>query len=245
MDGLINLFKPLGITSARGVDLVRRVTNERHSGHAGTLDPLASGVVIICLGKGTKLVERLMDLSKTYRATIRLDVTTDSFDLECPLQSVPLDQPPSRDAVHRALQSFVGEIQQVPPTTSAVKVRGQPAYRRRARGQVVELKPRAIRIYSIDLLAYDWPNAEIRMTCGRGTYVRALARDLGAQLGVGGCLASLVREAVGPFHADQAWTPERLKTATPAEYLIGVEDARRMIEHATVGCATPHADTRS
>lgn len=235
MDGLINLCKPLGITSARAVDLVRRATNERHSGHAGTLDPLASGVLIICLGKGTKLVERLMDLPKTYRAVIRLDVTTDSFDLECPLVPVANNEPPGMDAVRQAVQSFVGEIQQAPPTTSAVKIKGQPAYRRRARGQVVELKPRAVRIYSIDLLAYDWPNAEIRMTCGRGTYVRALARDLGVQLGVGGCLTSLVREAIGPFHVDRAWAPEKLAESTPAEYLIGVDDSRRMLDVAAAG----------
>lgn len=213
LDGLINLYKPVGLTSARALDRVRRLTAQRKSGHAGTLDPAAEGVLLILLGRSTKCTERLMELPKIYLTTLRLDVTSDGFDSEGELRPVTVDRPPSREEVEAALRAFVGTIEQVPPARSAVKVGGQPAYKRARRGEAPELRPRPARIDRITLRAYSWPLLEIEICCGRGTYVRAIARDLGIALGTGGCLSRLVRTAIGPYTAADAWTLERLGQA--------------------------------
>lgn len=211
MDGLLNFDKPVGITSAKALYRIRKLTGQRKSGHAGTLDPAARGVLLIGLGKGTKLTERLMDLPKVYRATARLDVTSESFDSDRPLQQVEVKQIPARAALDAVAATFVGEIQQVPPAISAIKVDGQRAYKRQRAGEVLELKPRPVQVYDLSIEAYAWPDLTFSMTCGRGTYVRALIRDLGAALGAGGCLTSLCREAIGPFKREDAATFESLE----------------------------------
>ncbi|MCC7292515.1 MAG: tRNA pseudouridine(55) synthase TruB [Phycisphaerales bacterium] len=234
LDGLLIINKPAGITSAKALYRLRKLTGQRKSGHAGTLDPAATGVLIICLGKATKLVERLMDLPKVYRAEARLDVTSASFDSDEPLIQVPLNRipaervpvehgaaernatdlvPTEREAtdilptqreVRAAFAAFVGTIEQVPPALSAIKVGGRPAYKLARRGAPVELKPRPVRIDRIDVLEYRWPAVTFEMQCGRGTYVRSLIRDVGTRLRTGGCLVALERLAVGPFHVREA-----------------------------------------
>lgn len=226
MDGLINLFKPIGVSSAQVVHRVRRITGQRKSGHAGTLDPGADGVLLVCVGRGTKLVERLMDQPKIYRASARLDVTSESFDSDRPLVSVPIAGIPTEEEVRAAATEFEGRIEQSPPAISAVKVSGVPAYERVRRGQVVTLASRGVMIYWLVVRHYVWPVLSFEMACGRGTYVRSLIRDWGARLGVGGCLTGLTRVAVGPFHHGQSWSLERLESATPAEYLLSVEAVR-------------------
>jgi tRNA pseudouridine55 synthase len=226
MDGIVNLLKPTGITSARALDRVRRITTVRKSGHAGTLDPAADGVLVICLGKATKLVERIMDQPKIYRAVARLDVTSESYDSDHPLQDVPVGEPPTRSQVADALASFEGDIEQIPPRISAVKVRGRPAYKRARAGEAVELAPRPARIYWLHLHRYQWPELDFEMACGRGTYVRSLIRDLGQTLSTGGCLTALRRDAVGPFTSTNAWTFEALERATePTEYVMPLTEA--------------------
>jgi tRNA pseudouridine55 synthase len=233
LDGIINLHKPTGITSAKALYKVRSITKQRKSGHAGTLDPGASGVLLLCLGKATKLVEKLMDQPKVYRTTARLDVTSESLDADRPLVPIPIDVAPTEDALRDALRSFVGVIEQVPPRISAVKVGGQPAYRRARRNQPLELAARPVSIYWLHLHRYAWPEVEFEMCCGRGTYVRSLIRDLGARLETGGCLTSLVRRQVGPFTLDRAWTLDRLQTAPPVEeYLIDLERVRALLAPA-------------
>lgn len=212
---------------------MRKVVGQRKSGHAGTLDPAAEGVLLLCLGKATKLVELLMGLPKTYVAEARLDVTSESFDSDRPLIPVPVERVPTRGDVEEALKGFVGETEQTPPMVSALKIGGQPAYKLARRGKTVELKPRRVRIESITLTAYEWPRVAFTMTCGRGTYVRAVARDLGARLGAGGCLTALARTAIGPFRAADAWTLARLGGAPVDEYLISVELARSSISSFT------------
>ncbi len=204
LDGLLIVNKPAGITSAKALYRVRRLTGQRKSGHAGTLDPAATGVLIICLGKATKLVERLMDLPKAYRAGARLDVTSASFDSDEPLVEVPVDRVPTELEVRDAFAAFVGTIEQVPPALSAIKVGGLPSYKHARQGAPVELKSRPVRIDRIDVLEYRWPAVTFEMECGRGTYVRSLIRDVGARLRTGGCLASLERRSVGPFHVHDA-----------------------------------------
>lgn len=210
MDGLINLNKPTGVTSAAALEAVRRALGAPKSGHAGTLDPLAEGVLLICLGRATKLVEALMDLPKIYRTTIALDRTNDTYDLEHPTVPVPIDVPPTMEEVRAGLQSFEGLVQQTPPASSAVKVGGRPAYRLSRAGRPPTLSPRPVRIYWLHLLRYTWPELECEVACGRGTYIRALARDIGLQLRTGACVTRLARRAVGPFHVDDAVALERI-----------------------------------
>lgn len=238
MDGLIVVNKPLKATSAKTVYRIRRCTGQRKSGHAGTLDPLATGVLLVCLGKATKLVERLMDLPKRYRTRARFDLTSNSFDLDGEVRTV--DAPPQPEsAVCAALAAFKGEIMQAPPAVSAIKVGGRPAYRLARSGKPPDLPPRAVKIYSTELLRLGWPEIEFDVHCGRGTYIRAMIRDLGATLGVGGCLTALERRAVGPFAVESAWTPEALEAASPAEYLIPIERLIAMLDEATGTPAKP------
>jgi tRNA pseudouridine55 synthase len=230
MDGIINLYKPLGLSSAKALESVRAITGQRKSGHAGTLDPLAEGVLVICLGRATRLVESLMNQPKVYRTTARLDVTSASFDSETPLTPVAISTPPAADQVRCVLASFEGEIQQVPPATSAVKIGGRPAYRLARSGRPPVLRPRSARIYWVHIHRYEWPLLDIEMACGRGTYVRALIRDIGAALGAGGCLTSLVRLAVGPFTIAESWTLERLAAvADQRACVVPLEKARELL----------------
>ena len=226
LDGLLIVNKPAGITSAKALYRVRRLTGQRKSGHAGTLDPAATGVLIICLGKATKLVERLMDLPKAYRAEARLDVTSLSFDSDEPLIDVPAERVPTELEVREAFAAFVGTIEQVPPALSAIKVGGMPAYKHARKGAPVELKARPVRIDRIDVLEYGWPVVTFEMQCGRGTYVRSLIRDVGARLRTGGCLVSLERLAVGPFHVQDALRLE--------DSLVGSDVIARVISMASV-----------
>lgn len=237
MDGLINFNKPVGITSAKALYRVRAITRQRKSGHAGTLDPAASGVLLLCLGKGTKLVERLMDQPKVYRTTARLDVTSESFDSDRPLILVPVAAPPEREAVVQALAKFEGVIEQIPPAISAIKVGGVPSYKLAARNQAEPLKSRPVKIDWIRLHAYDWPTIDFEMCCGRGTYVRSLIRDLGAALGTGGCLTTLARTRVGPFGIEDGWTFERLEKTTLDEYLIPMEHLATLLESPNIAPA--------
>ena len=235
IDGIINLFKPPRITSAKALYRVRGITKVRKSGHAGTLDPAADGVLVLCLGRATKLVERIMDQPKVYRATARLDVTSESYDSDSVLAVVPVSAPPSRADVERALTSFEGEIRQVPPRISAVKVGGVPAYRRTRDGEAPELAARPVRVYWLHIRGYDWPTLDFEMACGRGTYVRALIRDLGAALSTGGCLTSLTRTRVGPFTAEEAWTFDRLAASRESDaYLIPFDRAMALLDRRPI-----------
>lgn len=230
LEGSINLNKATGITSAKALYRVRSITGVRKSGHAGTLDPGASGVLVICLGRATKLVEAIMDQPKVYRATARLDVTSESFDADRPLVPVDVREIPAPDAVRDACQLFEGITEQVPPRISAVKVGGMPAYKRTRKDQPVELSPRPVQVYWLHVHAYEWPTIDFEMACGRGTYVRALIRDLGEKLGTGGCLTSLIRRRVGPFTDADAWTFESLRAADrPDEYLIELDRTRELL----------------
>ncbi len=249
LDGIINFNKPTGITSAKALYRVRSITRQRKSGHAGTLDPGASGVLVLCLGKATKLVERIMDQPKVYRATARMDVTSESFDSDRPLRPVDVAEVPTPESVRAACTAFEGEIEQVPPRISAVKVGGRPSYKWARTEQPIELKAKRVHVYWLVVHRYDWPDLDFEMCCGRGTYVRSFIRDLGERLGSGGCLTSLVRRRVGPFIEPDAWTLEALqRVSDPAEYLIPLEQAigRLKPERITIperpGDETPDRD---
>jgi tRNA pseudouridine55 synthase len=216
MFGFLNVRKPPGPTSHDVVDRVRRLLARSAGeggrvkvGHAGTLDPFAEGVLVICLGPAVRLAEIVQALPKRYSATIALGATSDTDDPTGTVTHNPC-APPAEPAVRDVLARFVGEIEQVPPAHSAAHVGGVRAYKLARKGKAVDLAPRNVSIYSIDLLRYDWPAAEIDVRCGGGTYIRALARDVGAALGVGGFCSRLVRLAVGPFRLEDAVPPDRI-----------------------------------
>ncbi len=244
MDGLINFHKPTQITSAKALYKVRTITKQEKSGHAGTLDPAASGVLILCMGKATKLVESIMDHPKVYRTTARLDATSESFDSDRPLVPVDVAEPPSEKQVREALAEFEGTIQQVPPNISAIKIGGVPSYKLAGTEKEVQLAPRPVNVYWLHLHRYEFPLIDFEMCCGRGTYVRSLIRDLGLRLGTGGVLTSLVRTQIGPLKLVSAWTLDALKSAAnPGQYLIDLAAARTMFEDKASVPNRPAKDT--
>ncbi|MFO0930987.1 MAG: tRNA pseudouridine(55) synthase TruB, partial [Gemmataceae bacterium] len=205
LDGLLVLDKPGGITSREAVDqALRWFPRGTRIGHTGTLDPLATGVLVVCLGKATRLVEYVQAMSKTYRSRFRLGATSDSDDADGTISPVPDAPIPDRPTVEAALARFVGTIEQVPPVYSAAKVTGQRAYALARRGEEVQLRARPVQVYAIRVLGYDPPDLDVEIDCGKGTYIRSLARDVGAALGCGAYVATLRRTRVGPFHAEQA-----------------------------------------
>jgi tRNA pseudouridine55 synthase len=223
MDGIINLDKPAGITSARAVDRVKRLLPKGTKiGHAGTLDPFATGILLLLIGRATKSCERLMGAAKTYEATLKLGATTATDDLESPEQPYPSEQPIQsvpRETIESVLPRFVGSIQQRPPAFSAMKVRGRRAYDLARRGDVVDLQARTVIVYGIELIEYDWPQLKLKIDCGRGTYIRSLARDLGEALGVGGYLTALRRSRIDPFMIDTAVSIETLQAEGVEKHL--------------------------
>jgi tRNA pseudouridine55 synthase len=213
--GILPVNKPAGKTSFDVVRHIRRATGERGVGHAGTLDPAATGVLLVLLGQATRITEYLMDMPKVYRATVRLGVETTTYDAEGDVVSTaPVDV--SEERLREALSDFVGAIMQVPPAYSAVKVDGERAYERARRGESFAMKARPTRIDRIELLRFAPPDAEIEVECGRGTYIRSLAHDLGEQLACGAHLASLERTRVGPFTVDGCADEETLASAFEA-----------------------------
>lgn len=211
--GILIVNKPSGMTSHDVVDAIRRITGERTVGHAGTLDPMATGVLVVGVGRGaTKALGFITkDTNKVYRATVRLGATSDTYDAEGLISENEDVIPPKKADVQAALRTFTGTIEQIPPAHSAIKVGGVKAYDRARRGETFVLEPRTITVHSIDLRKYQWPAVEFDVTCSSGTYVRSLAHDLGEKLGVGGYLAALERTAVGSYSVRQAKTPEELE----------------------------------
>ncbi len=196
--GLLVLDKPKGWTSHDVVERVRRLTRIRRVGHAGTLDPLATGVLVLLIGPATRLAEFLLGHDKRYRAVIRMGITTDTDDAEGRILSErPVEV--SQEAFEEALRSFEGEILQTPPAFAAIKERGERLYEKARRGEPVAPPPRRVRIHTLRLIEWNPPWATVEVACSAGTYIRALARDLGERLGCGAHLADLRRLASGPF----------------------------------------------
>ena len=192
-------------------------------GHGGTLDPLASGVLVILCGKATPLCNRVMAGEKRYEARVDLSAFTTTDDREGEREEVEVDSSPTDDCVHEAVGGFVGEIMQRPPAFSAMKVGGRRAYALARQGEVVELEPRPVTIHAIDVLAYEWPFVDLDIRCGKGVYIRSLARDLGCTLGTGGSLAALRRTAVGAFAIDHAIPMESLPRVLTQADLLSVD----------------------
>jgi len=219
VDGVLLLDKPSGITSHTAVQRVRRALQASKAGHTGTLDPLATGLLPVCLGEATKFSHGLLDADKTYLATIRLGVTTTTGDLEGETTArapVQIEEVQAREVLAR----FVGEIRQVPPMYSAIKRGGQPLYKLARAGQEVAREPRRVWIRELTLARFAPPEIDISVTCSKGTYVRVLAEDVGRELGCGGCVAGLRRVAVGGLSATAGLvTLEALEALAPRERL--------------------------
>jgi tRNA pseudouridine55 synthase len=225
MEGLILLDKLPGMTSANAVDRVKRLLPKGVKiGHAGTLDPFASGLLILLVGRATRSCERVMSWSKSYVTSIRLDMSSPTHDTESPqiAPSAPLI-PRSQQDIDIALSRFVGNIQQIPPVYSALKIRGKRACDRLRAGESVELSARTVRIHAIEVLEYVGPLLKVRIDCGRGTYIRAIARDLGQALGTGGMLTELRRTRIGEFPVEKAVTLERLTAQNISQHLISID----------------------
>jgi len=216
VDGVVLLDKPSGITSHTAMQKVRRLFNAAKAGHTGTLDPMATGLLPVCLGEATKFSHLLLEADKTYAATIRLDVTTTTGDLEGAITArFPVHV--ERDKVAEVLRSFVGDILQIPPMYSAIKQGGKPLYQLARAGQEVPRAPRKIGIRSLTLIDLNGSELSVRVSCSKGTYVRVLAEDIGRGLACGGCLSALRREAVGSFALSPgAITLEQLEQLNPA-----------------------------
>ncbi|HVY44159.1 MAG TPA: tRNA pseudouridine(55) synthase TruB [Hyphomicrobiaceae bacterium] len=215
--GWVVLDKPQGMTSTQAVGAVRRLFDAQKAGHAGTLDPLATGILPIALGEATKTVPFAVDGQKTYRFTVRWGVETDTDDAEGTVTRESAERP-TRAAIEALLPQFVGEIMQVPPAFSALKIDGERAYDLARSGEAVELAPRPVLIDHLDLV--DMPSADVAVfaaECGKGTYVRALARDLGRLLGCYGHVIALRRTQVGPFGEDAAVPLEELRQAAEGD----------------------------
>ena len=226
LNGVLAIDKPVGPTSHDAVSAVRRALRTREVGHTGTLDPFASGLLLICVGKATRLAEYLTAMPKRYVATLRLGAATDTDDLTGEVvSSSDAWRDVTEDAIREALARQVGTIQQVPPAYSAKKVDGERMYAVARRGGEVERKPVTVTIHSIDVTGVRLPDVEFAVECGSGTYIRAIARDVGEALGVGGHLTALRRTHVGAHDVARAVTFDRLgdedavaaATITPAE----------------------------
>ena len=209
--------KPLGWTSFKLVGHVRyhicrcMGVKKLKVGHAGTLDPLATGVLIVCTGKATKRIEEFQYHTKEYVATIRLGATTPSYDLEHEIDATYPTEHITREAVEQVLQKFVGEIQQIPPAFSACMVNGKRAYDLARKGEDVELKPKLLVIDEIELLECNLPDIKVRVVCSKGTYIRALARDIGLALESGAHLIALERTRVGNVRVEECLDPRTIK----------------------------------
>ena len=211
LEGETLLFdKPSGWTS---FDLVKKVRNliTRHLqvrkikvGHAGTLDPMATGLMILCTGKATKKIDQFMGMDKQYIARLELGKTTPSFDAETPVDAIFPYEHITEKKTEEVLRKFTGTYDQYPPVYSAKKIAGQRAYKLAREGKKVEMKPHSVTIYNIELIRFDLPFCEIKVECSKGTYIRSLARDIGASLGSGAYLTGLVRTAIGPYRLENA-----------------------------------------
>lgn len=203
MNGVVVVDKPAGRTSHRVVQDVRRTLGIRKAGHTGTLDPLATGVLPVCLGEATKLVPFLMEGNKEYRSTLLLGTTTDTLDRDGRILSEREVHVSPAD-VEEAIPRFVGRIRQVPPVYSAIKLQGEPLHRRARRGEAVSSPPRWVDIYRLDVEEIRLPYLTLRVECSKGTYIRSLCADIGEVLGCGACMTELRRLRNGPFAVENA-----------------------------------------
>lgn len=249
LSGFLIIDKPSGVTSFSMVALVRRLTGVKRVGHAGTLDPLATGVLPVAIGRAARLIEYMDDAPKTYVAHVRFGVTTDTYDADGAVTATRDASGVTAEAVRQELAAFVGDIVQTPPLYSAIKVAGKPLYKYAREGAAVEVAARVVRVDSIDLRSFDPAliEAAIEVRCGKGTYVRSLAHDLGSRLGCGAHLTALRRTSSGGFEIDDAHAPAAIEAAATEgrlEELLLAPDRAVERSSAAIFAADHAADAR-
>lgn len=222
--GILNVYKPINMTSFDVVREIRKLTNEKKVGHCGTLDPLACGVLPVCIGKATKAIDYIMDNNKEYIATLKLGEITDTYDLEGKVISTS-DVKVNEEQVIEAVNSFKGTIKQVPPMYSALKVNGKKLYELARQGIEVEREAREINIYEIEILNIDIPYIKIQVNCSKGTYIRSLCYDIGQKLNCGAVMTSLERIATGKFTKENSIKLEDLNKENIEEYIMDIDNA--------------------
>ncbi len=229
LNGVLLVDKERGWTSHDVVAWVRRLLKVRKVGHTGTLDPIATGLLLLCLGKATKIARFLEDEDKEYIAEIRLGISTDTFDSEGKITHILDIKDIGVDAIESVCERFIGSLDQVPPAFSAIKVGGRHSYELARCGKHVELRPRKVRIYDMELLDYSAPFLRIRVYCSKGTYVRSLARDIGEDLGCGAHISNLRRTKIGAFGCGDALSirkvEEIVERSKISDYIIDISSA--------------------
>ena len=228
LEGVLLIDKPIGLTSHDVVDRVRRKLKMKRIGHAGTLDPMATGLLIILVGKATKLSQYLMSLDKAYQGTITLGETTNTYDAEGEVMTTKPVPDIAQTEVQEVLNTFVGDQYQTPPMFSALKIDGQPLYKMARKGKEVEREPRFIRISRFDITRFALPEVDFSLDCTKGTYVRSLANDIGGKIGCGAYLSALRRSASDRFSIDDATSLDIFENSGPDEIaamLISTKDA--------------------
>ncbi|MBI3464903.1 MAG: tRNA pseudouridine(55) synthase TruB [Planctomycetes bacterium] len=220
MYGLLNINKPSGVTSRHVVDVVARLVRPAKAGHAGTLDPLASGVLVVCVGPATRLIEYVQRQPKQYRGTFLLGRESPTEDIEGEVTLLADPPIPTREEVIGVLPRFVGQIEQRPPAFSALKLSGKRAYDLARAGKDVQLEPRTITVERIELVRYEYPELVLDIACGGGTYVRSLGRDIAAAIGTAAVMSSLVRREIGDFRLDDSCQLSELNAGTLKGHLL-------------------------
>ncbi len=234
--GVLNLNKSPKLTSRQAVDRVKRLLNVKKAGHGGTLDPDATGVLLICLGDGTKLFEALQTGTKEYEGTLRLGITTDTLDANGQIIKTTDTSEITPYQIRAVCRQFVGEIQQIPPMFSAVKHKGKPLYKLARQGLEVKRRSRQVFIESIELLSLNIPEVRFRVVCSKGTYIRALAADIGTTLGCGAHLSKLVRTRSGVFKIEEAHSFDSLMHVPECAHqaVIPIETVDEMLNRQLV-----------
>jgi len=210
ISGILNLNKSAGMTSRGAVDIVQRLVRPAKAGHAGTLDPLAAGVLVVCVGSATRLIEYVQRMPKSYVGTFLLGRQSASEDIESEVIELSDPPVPTLEEIQRAAKNLTGDILQRPPAFSALKINGQRSYKLARKGEQVELRPRPVTIYRIDVRSYNYPELVLEVDCGGGTYIRSLGRDLAERLGTSAVMSALTRTAIGNFRLDEAADPNEL-----------------------------------
>jgi tRNA pseudouridine55 synthase len=208
--GILNLHKPAEMTSRQAVDFVQRLTRPARAGHAGTLDPLATGVLVVCVGAATRLIGYVQRMRKQYTGTFLLGRQSPTEDIEGDVTEVPNAPIPTWEQIVAAAGRFVGRIEQRPPAYSALKVAGRPAYKLARQGQQPQLAARPVEVHGVDVAEYQYPKLVLNVSCGSGTYIRSLGRDLAESLGTSAVMSALVRLSIGSFVLDEAIDPRAL-----------------------------------
>ncbi|MEG0306865.1 MAG: tRNA pseudouridine(55) synthase TruB [Clostridium sp.] len=223
MCGVLNINKPLGITSFDVVRKIKKLAKEKKVGHGGTLDPEASGVLPVCMGRATKAIEFIMEDAKEYIAEVKLGVVTDTYDREGEVLREGVVDFTDEDII-KVISKFVGNIQQVPPMYSALKQNGKKLYELAREGKEVYREPRSITIHSIDILRIESPIVEIKVKCSKGTYIRSLCYDIGEELGCGAMMWNLKRSSTGPFNLESSVNLEDLTEDNILQHIISLEE---------------------